>query len=113
MIALRSSGDDDDSDGWSSDNDTNKKNHEKLNSGERNKEKIESGNVEKKTKFNSPEKPDIFLKETEVKDKDIDTNTMQKINDVNHKNYSWTDDDDLADQLSETEKRRQLRDKVI
>jgi hypothetical protein len=113
MIALRSSGDDDDSDGWSSDNDTSNKNHEKLKSGESNEEKTESDYVEEKTHFNSPVKSDIFLKVTEEKVKNIDTNTMQKINDDSDKNHSWTDDDDLEEKFSESEKRRQQRDKVI
>jgi hypothetical protein len=119
MIALRSGGNDDDSDGWSSDDNSSNisyrhnNNHEKLKSEERNEVNIESDYVQKQTLFSSPAKPEIFLKSTEGKDKIIQTNKEQNGNNSSDKNIPWADDDDIVEQISESEIRRQLRDKVI
>jgi hypothetical protein len=119
MIALRSGGNDDDSDGWSSDDNSSNigychnNSHEKVKSEERNEVNIESDYVQKQTLFNSSAKPEIFLKSTEGKDKVIKTNKEQNVNNSGDENNPWAGDDDLVEQISESEIRRQLRDKVI
>lgn len=119
MIALRSGGNDDDSDGWSSDDNSSNigfshiNNHKKVRSEERNEVNIDSDYVQKQTLFNSPAKPEIFLKSTEGKNKDMKTNIKENANSSGDENNPWAGDDDLVEQISESEIRRHLRDKVI